>query len=78
MDPIESISSKQTHFTMEQYDLILNNHVAVGLYQELNWSTGLEPQILDWQAETLPLGHQLNVSYEYWIFSTILVGHLNI
>ena len=57
MDPIESIPSKQTHFTIEQYDLILNNHEAVGPYQELNWSTSLELQMLDWQAETLPLGH---------------------
>ena len=37
MNPIESIPSKQPHFTMEQYVLILNNHEAVGRHQEYNW-----------------------------------------
>ena len=47
MNPIEPIPSKQPHFTMEQYDLILNNHEAVGrATRSAIGSTGLEPQKL--------------------------------
>ena len=47
MNPIEPIPSKQPHFTMEQYDLILNNHEAVGrATRSTIGSTGLEPQKL--------------------------------
>ena len=74
MNPIESIPSKQPHFTMEQYDLILNNHEAVGrATRSTIGSTGLEPQKLTWQAETLPLGHQLHVFLEPKNSGSILV-----
>ena len=72
MNPIESIPSKQPHFTMEQHELILNNHKAVGRHQEYNWihrPWTPEAKLTSWDSTTRPPIECIFGAKKFWFHS---------
>ena len=71
MNPIESIPSKQPHFTMEQHELILNNHKAVGRHQEYNWihrPWTPEAKLTSWNSTTRP-----PIECNFWVKKNLVL-----